>query len=178
MNLMNLLPPVYDTNDTMKELQDILTDKVKSLANNLNQTIDECFISTSTELLSRYEKVYGLKVDVSKSNTFRRERIIARAKGTGTVTKKMLEDVAMSYSNGEVEVIENISDYSFVVKFVGTKGLPPNMADLKVTIEEIKPAHLALTFEYVYRTHSELSEYTHSQLNSYTHMQLREGEMN
>ena len=98
---MNLLPPVYDENNTMKELQGILTNKVESLANNLGQTIDECFISTSVSLLSRYEKVYGLSVDVSKSNAFRRERIIARAKGTGTVTKKMLEDVSMSYSNGD-----------------------------------------------------------------------------
>lgn len=178
MNLMNLLPPVYDENNTMKELQGILTDKVKSLANNLNQTIDECFISTSTDLLSRYEKVYGLSVDVSKSNTFRRERIIARAKGTGTVTKKMLEEVAMSYSNGEVEVIENPTDYSFIVKFVGTKGLPPNMADLAITIQEIKPAHLSFEFEYVFRTHSELAGYTHAQLSLYKHEQLREGVMN
>jgi hypothetical protein len=87
----------------------------------------------------------------------------------------MIEEVAASYSNGEVEVIENPATYSFIVKFVGTRGLPPNMADLTVTIEEIKPAHISFTFEYVYRTHEELTPYTHEQLSAYSHTTLREG---
>jgi hypothetical protein len=66
----------------------------------------------------------------------------------------MIVDVSSSYSNGEVEVIEDNSNYSFKIKFIGTKGIPGNMADLSVTINEIKPAHLAFTFEYIYNTWS------------------------
>lgn len=175
MDLMTLLPEQYTDNETMKELQGIMSEKVNGIASGFNETIDQCFVSTATDLLSRYETIYGLSVDVSKSDIFRRERIIARARGTGTVTKQLIEDVAMSYSNGEVEVIESPETYSFKVKFVGTKGLPPNMGDLTLTIEEIKPAHLSFVFEYIYRTHAELMPYTHMQLNSYTHAQLREG---
>ena len=177
MDLMDLLPDIYDDNATMIELQGLLSAKINAIASGFNETIDQCFVSTATDLLSRYEKIYGLSVDVTKSDTFRRERIIARARGAGTVTAQMIEDVAMSYSNGEVEVIENPENYSFKIKFVGTKGLPPNMADLTITIEEIKPAHLAFEFEYVYRTHAELIGYTHGQLSIYTHAELREGEM-
>ena len=83
----------------------------------------------------------------------------------------------MSYSFAEVDVIENPADYSFIIKFVGTKGLPPNMADLTITIEEIKPAHLSFTFEYIFNTHSQVSVFTHAQLTAYTHAQLREGEL-
>ncbi len=173
MNLMNLLPPVYDKNDTMKELQEILSGKINKLASNFDKTIDQCFVSTASDLLSRYEKVYGLSVDVSKSDAFRRERIKARAKGVGTVTKQMLEDVAASYSNGEVKVIENYEDYSFVVKFVGVKGIPANMADLTLTIEEIKPAHLAFTFEYTYNTWNDISHMTWSEASAHTWNQLR-----
>lgn len=172
---MKLLPPAYDENDTMKELQSILSDKVNGIATSFDETIDQCFVSTATDLLSRYEKIYGLSVDVTKSNMFRRERIIARAKGAGTITKKMLQDVATSYSNGEVEVIENPADYSFIVKFVGTRGIPANMGDLTITIEEIKPAHLNYTFEYTYRRYEELIIYTHEQLSTHTHQTIREG---
>lgn len=173
--LMELLPDYYRGNKTMEELQGILSTDIEELAAHFSEAIDQCFVSTATALLSRYEVIYGLTVDVAKSDTFRRERLIARARGTGTVTSKMIKDVAMSYSNGEVDVIEYPGEYRFVVKFVGTKGLPPNMADLTVTIEEIKPAHLSYTFEYVYRTHAELTSYTHAQLSAYTHEQLREG---
>lgn len=177
MELINLLPNYYRDNKTMEKLQGILSADINRLSSDLNETINQCFVNTATSLLSRYEKIYGIQVDVSKSNEFRRERIRAKIRGVGTVTKKMIEATARSYSNGEVEVIEDPANYSFKIKFVGTKGLPPNMADLTVTIEEIKPAHLAYTFEYVYRTHGELSIYTHEQLSAYTHSQLREGEI-
>lgn len=177
MNLINLLPEFYRGNKTMEELQGILTAQISGLAEHMNEIIDECFINTAASLLSRYERIYGLKVDVSKFDEFRRERIIARIRGIGTVTKRMIEDTARSYSNAEVEIIEDPANSNFKVKFVGTKGLPPNMADLTLTIEEIKPAHLTYTFEFVYRTHNELSGYTNEFLKAYTHNQLREGEM-
>jgi uncharacterized protein YmfQ (DUF2313 family) len=173
MDLMTLLPPIYSENITMKELQGILSNNINTVASGFNKTIEECFINTASSLLSRYEKIYGLTVDVSKSDTFRRERITAKVRGVGTVTKQMLEDVAASYSNGEVEVTENPSDHSFSVKFIGTLGIPGNMADLTLTIEEIKPAHLSYIFEYVYNANSRLSLFTHSQLAAYTQYQLR-----
>lgn len=177
MDLMELLPEYYKSNKTMEELQGILSADINNLASNLKTTIDECFVNTATALLSRYEKIYGIQVDVSKTNEFRRERIKAKIRGTGTVTKKMIENVAKSYSNGEVQVIENAADYSFKVKFVGTLGIPENMADLTVTINEIKPAHLSFSFEYSYRRHEELIGYTHEQLGVYTHQTIREGVM-
>lgn len=175
MELINLLPDYYRGNHTMEELQSILSSGINGLANNFNETIDQCFVNTATDLLSRYEKIYGINVDVGKSDEFRRERIRAKIRGTGTVTKQMIEATARSYSNGEVEVMEDAANYSFKIKFIGTKGLPPNMADLTLTIEEIKPAHLTFVFEYVYRTHGELLGYTHDQLSAYTHDELREG---
>ena len=170
---MTLLTPYYEDNTSMEELQSILSTDINNLAGNLNETIDQCFVNTATSLLSRYEKIYGIQVDVSRSNEFRRERIRAKIRGTGTVTKQMIVDVAKSYSNGEVEVIEDPETYSFKIKFVGTVGIPANMADLTITINEIKPAHLSYTFEYTYNTNNVLSTFTYAQLAAYTHEQLR-----
>lgn len=175
MELMTLLPDYYKGNLTMEELQSILSTDINNLANKFDETIDQCFVNTATSLLSRYEKIYGIKVDVSKSNEFRRERIRAKIRGIGTVTKQMIKDVARSYSNGEVEVIEDNANYRFTIKFVGTLGIPANMADLTLTIQEIKPAHLNFNFEYIYRTNQQLSNYTHAELSFYTHAVLREG---
>lgn len=173
IDMMELLPSLYEENATMKELQGILCTDINSLAEHFSETVDECFVNTASSLLSRYEKIYGLKVDVSKNGQFRRERLRAKTIGIGTVTKQMIMDTAASYSNGEVEVIEEPATSSFTIKFVGTRGIPPNMADLTLTIEEIKPAHLAFSFEYVYNTNKNLNAYTHSKLTAYTHEQLR-----
>lgn len=173
MELITLLPEYYKGNKTMEELQGILSTDINHLANNINTTIDQCFVNTATALLSRYEKIYGIQVEVSKSNEFRRERIRAKIRGTGTVTKQMIENVAKSYSNGDVEVIENTEDYSFKVKFVGTKGIPDNMADLTLTINEIKPAHLSFSFEYTYNTWNDIANMTWDEASAYTWEQLR-----
>lgn len=159
MGLIDLLPEYYRGNKTMEELQSILGSKINNIASRLNETVDQCFINTATDLLSRYEEIYGIQVDVSKSDEFRRERIRAKIRGTGTVTKQMIVDTARSYSNGEVEVIELPQEYKFIVKFTGVKGVPPNMADLTLTIEEIKPAHLTYVFEYTYLTWDEFERY-------------------
>jgi len=178
MALMNLLPPVYDNNTTMEELQGILSKEVTDLAGDLSETIDECFIETTSSLLSRYEKIYGLEVDVSKSDAFRRERIKAKVIGIGTVTKQLIIDTAAAYSNGEVEVIEDLANYSFNIRFVGTVGEPENMDDLILTVEEIKPAHFAYTFEYIYNTYGDLGSYTYAVLAAFTYDQLRNEVMN
>lgn len=157
---MSLLPDYYEDNLTMGELQSILSTDINNLANRLNETIDQCFINTAANLLSRYEEIYGIQVDVNKSDEFRRERIRAKIRGIGTVTKQMIKDVASSYSNGEVEVIEDNANYRFIIKFVSTKGIPENIADLTLTIEEIKPAHLNFTFEFTYLTWNEFDNYS------------------
>lgn len=162
MDLMDLLPPIYDKNTTMQKLQEIMTDKVNSMISNTGVTVDECFIKTTSALLSRYEKIYGITVDVTKSDDFRREILRAKIAGVGTVTKQMLIDTATSYSNGTVEVIEHPETYSFVVKFTGTLGIPPNMAGLTNTINEIKPAHLAFSYIYTYVTWDMVESYNHT----------------
>ena len=163
MELIKLLPDYYDKNVTMQTLQTLLSEVTDDLENGLSSTISECFASTASGLLSRYEQLLGLEVDVSKPDDFRRERIRAKISGVGTTTKEMVKNVAGSYSNGEVEVIEDAANYRFVIRFVGTLGIPGNVADLKLTIEEIKPAHLAVEYEYIYNTWGDVSALTWKQ---------------
>ncbi len=105
------------------------------------------FIETATWGLSRWEKIFDLPIEIEKNYSFRRERIKAKIRGSGTTTKQLIINIASAFSNGEVEVIEYPNEYRFVVKFVGVKGVPANMKDLTSSIEEVKPAHLAFTFE-------------------------------
>ena len=74
-------------------------------------------------------------------------------------------------------MLEDPARYHFDIRFVGSRGIPPNMDDLTAALEEIKPAHLAYTFVFLYRTYGELEEHTHLALEPYTHQQLREEEI-
>lgn len=78
MELIKVLPPYYDENVTMQTLQSILSKETDELEIELSNTISECFVETASKLLSRYENLLGLTVDVMKSDDFRRERICAK----------------------------------------------------------------------------------------------------
>lgn len=173
LELIKLLPDYYEQNVTMQTLQAILSTETRKLEMGLSDTILQCFAATAGTLLSRWENLLGLEVDVSKSDKFRRERIQAKISGSGTITKSMIIDVASRYFNGEVQVMEDNASSTFTVKFVGMLGIPGNMADLKMTIEEIKPAHLAVLYEYVYNTWEDVGVVTWNEAAAHTWEEIR-----
>ena len=168
MDLTKVLPFYYDQNVTMQTLQGVLSQETDQMEKALNDSVSECFPTTALVLLSRYEKIFDLQVDASKSPGFRRERIKAKIAGIGTATKEMIKQVARSYSNGEVDVIEDNEHSCFTIRFIGTLGIPGNMAGLKLTIEEIKPAHLAVDYEYLYNTWKNMEVATWNSVAAYT----------
>lgn len=140
----------------------------------LAQTLDQFCVNTATFTLENWERELGIPVDNTKSADYRRSVIKSKLRGAGTITINLIKNVAESFSTAEVEVIEDNANYQFIIKFVGTLGIPPNMADLQAAIEDIKPAHLGFTFEYTYNTYNTLSQFTHDHLALYTHLELRE----
>ena len=150
INLLDYLPSFYHNSNIIKSFIDsnsieanILKDYVEDLNNNL-------YVKTATWGLGLFEEELGLTTDKSISYEERRERILAKKRGNGTTTKAMIKNTAEAFSGGEVEVIENFSDYSFIVKFVGIKGIPKNLTLFKNMIEEIKPAHLNYELAFTY----------------------------
>ncbi|WP_053984989.1 YmfQ family protein [Niameybacter massiliensis] len=168
VDLMKYLPTYWYEIEQMKVLQEILGMNVAEVIAFKQDLFNQMFIETATWGLSRWEKILGLPTEIEKNYEFRRERIKSKIRGSGTTTKQMIVNLASAFSNGEVEVIEYPNEYRFVVKFVGIKGVPANMKDLTSAIEEVKPAHLAFTFEYTYNYWNNLKAYTWSALSIHT----------
>ncbi|MGE5627838.1 MAG: putative phage tail protein [Solirubrobacterales bacterium] len=129
------------------------------LNDDIQDLINQCFIDTATWSLDIWEEEYGLKTIAGYNTDYRRTRVKARMRGQGTCTKALIENVAESFSNGEVDVIEDNANSQFIVKFIGVMGIPPNMDDLQAALEDIKPAHLAYAFEYTYINWNQFDNY-------------------
>lgn len=168
VDLMKYLPTYWHEIEQMKVLQEILGKNLAEVIAFKQDLFNQMFIETATWGLSRWEKIFDLPIEIEKNYSFRRERIKAKISGSGTTTKQLIINIASAFSNGEVEVIEYPNEYRFVVKFVGVKGVPANMKDLTSSIEEVKPAHLAFTFEYTYNYWNNLKAYTWSALSIHT----------
>ena len=150
-DLLEYLPSFYHNSDVIKTFMESNSIEVDTLKAYIEDLIKNLYIKTATWGLALFEEELGLVTDKSISYEERRERILAKKRGNGTTTKAMIKNTAEAFSGGEVEVIENFNDYSFIVKFIGVLGIPKNLTLFKSMIEEIKPAHLnyELAFTYV-----------------------------
>ncbi len=176
MNLIDYLPGFYAGSPEVVSLQAAIQTRAEALRAARDEFMAQLNVQTATWGLDNWEQLLGI-TKAADSTDYRRSRILSKLRGAGTTTAAMIKNVAESFSNGEVEIIEDPASYSFAVRFTGTFGIPPNMDDLTAAIEEIKPAHLAYSYEYIFRLQSELAAYTHAQLGAYTYETLRGGEM-
>ena len=139
-----LSSPVRNFIEAFQPQIDAMADSFAGMADS------ELFAATADKWMGLWETAYGIVSEPEKSLAYRRSRLMSKVRGTGTTTAEQIKQVASSFANSECEVIEHPESYSFVVKFVGTVGIPPNMEDVKAAIDEIKPAHLAYQFLYLF----------------------------
>jgi hypothetical protein len=172
-DLMKYLPDYYQTIDHMQKLQGTLGEELGNLSYLTDDILHQFFVSTATWGLSHWESELGMTIDPAKPVERRREQIMAKLRGAGTTTKQMIQNAAIAFSGGEVDVIEYPAEYRFVVKFVGVKGIPPNMPGFIQMLEQIKPAHLAYSFEYTYSTWDMVSDLNWSEAGMKTWDELK-----
>lgn len=167
-DLTKLVPPFMSEIAEMKELYTAEGYQVGYAQHVLEDVIKQCYLVTATHGLSRWEKVYGIETNRSLSYEQRREILLAKLRGQGTTTRKMIQNTAAAFSGAEVHVIEDNKNNQFIIRFVGIKGIPRNMQGFIEMLEQIKPAHLAYQFEYRYTVWGELLLYSWDALNNGT----------
>lgn len=112
---------------------------------------------------------------VTKSDADRRSAIIAKIRGQGVVTKEFLKNLIESFTNGEVDIIEDPHHYTVTIKFVSTVGIPTNFNTLKQIVREILPAHYAVEYQNEYTLWGDLRVTTWGNLANYTWADVKGG---
>lgn len=149
-DLMKYIPIYYRNSKVINNIESAFAMEIGILNYRHIDLLKQITLDTATWSLSIREKELDIVTDLNKSYEERREIVKAKLRGSGTSTKSMIKSVAEAFSGGEVEVIENFDNYSFIIQFIGIKGIPKNMAGLINAIEDIKPAHLSYSFKYTY----------------------------
>ncbi|NPV52229.1 MAG: YmfQ family protein [Firmicutes bacterium] len=170
---MEYLPPYYRTSRVMTAIQNVIANEIGLLRQVLFSVLDQFFVDRATWGLEIWEKELGIPVDPTKPDDFRRSVIKSKIRGVGTATVDLIKQVAAAFSGGEVDVIEYPAEYCFVVKFIGTRGIPPNLNDLTDSIEQVKPAHLVFSYAYTYLVWQEALTYIWTEASGMTWDQFR-----
>ena len=174
MRLIDYLPGFYHGSPEVQAIQQALEPEACRLRREREEFARQLVLLDADWGLEYWERALGIPVDVSKPPEFRRSRAASKLRGQGTATIGLLQNVAMSFANGQVDILEYPEQFRFEVKFTGVIGIPPNLDDLSDAIDEIKPAHLTYSYIILYRLHKNLRVYTHAGLKIYTHRTVRE----
>ena len=148
---MSDLPAYYRKSKVMNELFRSIEAEYARLENEVKLTENQFFVILADKNIQNHEQDVGVSPDDTADLETRRGRVLSKLRGTGTVTKTMMKNVAASFVNGDIEITEYPSRYMFSVAFTSKQGIPYNLQDIKDMIEEIKPAHLAVEYIFTYR---------------------------
>ena len=122
--------------------------------------------------VANYERFMELDYKNGWSLQDRKDRIIYTLLSKNIFTPQVLKEQAKIFTNGEIEVIENYNDYSFIIKFTSVVGIPQNLDNFKNFIYINKPAHLNFSIEFRYNTHNQVAYLLHSSLKAKNHKEI------
>lgn len=157
-----------------------ITDDIKACEQEINLShelflnIKNCIMSQTDESrIQEWEKWFELANENSWSLQDRVDRLIYTFNSRGFFTPKFLKDQAMIFTNGEIDIIEDFSNYHFTIQFTSMIGTPPNLDNFKEMVYVNKPAHLTCDIKLRYRTWGELKPFIWGTLAQYTWAEVR-----
>lgn len=148
--MVSYLPGYYESSRVIHADMQAKGVELDELYQALNETLDQFFVRTATWGLQQWERELGITTDLSKPIGQRRAVVESKLRGAGSFSGRLVKNVAEAYDGGTVDVSFQPEQWSFTVKFIDTIGIPPNLDDLKAVLEETKPAHLAVEYEFSY----------------------------
>ena len=122
--------------------------------------------------VANYERFMELDYKNGWSLQDRKDRIIYTLLSKNIFTPHVLKEQAKIFTNGEIEVIEDYGNYSFVIKFTSIVGIPANLDNFKNFIYINKPAHLNFSIEFRYNTHNQVAYLLHNSLKLKSHKEI------
>ncbi len=158
----------------VEDFEDAFQPRLEEIAETFfDLTEKELFAASAEKWLPLWEAAYGIPSDEGKSLADRRSRLLSKLRGAGTTTPEQIRQAVSAFANSDCEIIERAADYAFDIRFVGVYGIPPNIADVKAAVEEIKPAHLAYQLLYVFHCWQDYAAQTWSSASTKTWAEMK-----
>ncbi len=160
-------------NSLQKDLIRALDLMCEYVKNDIQKYKELLFIAFFNEQqVANYERFMELDYKSGWSLQDRKDRIIYTLLSKNIFTPHVLKEQAKIFTNGEIEVIENYNDYSFIIKFTSVVGIPSNLDNFKNFIHINKPAHLNFSIEFRYNVHNQVAYLLHNSLKAKSHKEI------
>ena len=168
-NMLASLPTAYRKDAWVIALLSAIADVDSAQRADADETAQQMFLDSMTWALAIEERIAGITPAAGAGVEERRSVLQAKWRSaTGKCDVDLIQRVCDSWQNGEVDV--DFVDGEIVLRFVGAYGVPDAdaLAALQSAVQEVIPAHLAVTYLYRYLLVREVSAMTVSELQTHT----------
>lgn len=150
--MLDSTPDMYHEANTFRQIQNAVAVELDLRATDQNDLRNQLHIRRATWGLRYWEERLGLPTNENDSYSLRRSRVLSRRRALGNFSAKLVRSIAESFQGGEVAVSVDVAAYLVTVTFIGNRGVPEGLEDLKVQLENIVHAHLGLEYKFTYQT--------------------------
>lgn len=152
MNLLESIPPSYRAGPEMAEIQRVAGLFIDRLWADFEFWKAQLSIETATVGLVVWEQAVGIQPDLTLSLDWRRSKVKAKLQGTEVSKPSVIAAIVARFTGGDVQVVEDAPNYLLKLVVDGVLNPPENMAALRHSVAEIKPAHLAHEYAFSYQS--------------------------
>ncbi|WP_188068966.1 putative phage tail protein [Brevibacillus brevis] len=167
-DMRDYMPRYYDDFPVILNVIDRQADVMIALNEAAATTLAQVFVVSADRDLPRWERICGIKTDLTKTIEARRAIVKSRIQGAGTVTVGVVRELADTLYGAATEVQEDFVGASVVVTLVGKRGAAANAEDVRKELRELIPAHLGITLEFTWFVWDEFDTLTWNQADAFT----------
>lgn len=148
MELVRNLPQQYRQDPWVLALADAILGVLEDQSEQSMEIRAQLSLETITWALEIEERVAGIVPPAGATLESRRSVLAARYRSSGKVDIQLIQAVADAWRNGEVTV--DFVGGRIQVQFVGSFGIPEDLAGLQQALSTTIPAHLPIDYLFRY----------------------------
>lgn len=149
--LISLINKLYRLDPWLNNLFDSAGMALSEVSGYLDIVWNNYFFDTCSETQLRdYEKEAAIVLPGGQTLDQRRSQLEAKWQGAGKCTLETMQAVCNSWRDATIK-LEFVGG-KIRVTFISPIGVPPDLNALQKALEEVKPAHLAIEYQFMYKT--------------------------
>jgi hypothetical protein len=121
--LESYTPKIYENSKVVSEIMRVDAEELEDLYTAAQDVLNQFMIDNATWGIPLWEKSMSILSDDTKTDDERRGNIKSMVRRYGTSTIEMVKNLAESYLNGEVEIIEGLKNLIYDRKILPTSTL-------------------------------------------------------
>lgn len=141
--LMRCLPRYYASSGVMTSIMGSCADEIGVVEDLIGEVGQQFYASSADSCIDRWENELGIAPNAALSVAARRERVILKLRGLGTITASVMERFCERFLGCAVKIVEDNANSRFWVD-VDAGLSDAQKTALIAALDEIKPAHLGV----------------------------------